>query len=134
MKKLFFITFVLIYSVSFSQDSADTTVSSIDSVGIFDFDTETINYGNIVKDSDGKRTFVFKNVGNAPIVVTKIKTSCGCTLASKLTEPILPGESAEIDIEYATKKLGAFSKTLTITSNASEARKVVRIKGRVVAQ
>ncbi|HIP48378.1 MAG TPA: DUF1573 domain-containing protein [Lutibacter sp.] len=134
MKNLFFITLVLMYSVVFSQDSADTTAKIIDSVGIFDFDTETINYGNIIKDSDGKRTFVFKNIGNAPIIITKIKTSCGCTLASKLTKPILPGESAEIDIEYTTKKLGAFSKTVTITSNAAEARKVVRIKGRVVAQ
>jgi len=134
MQKLFFIILVLTYTVTFSQDSAEKSVGPIESIGVFEFDTETINYGNIIQNSDGKRSFIFKNVGNAPIIVSKIKTSCGCTTTTKLTEPILPGETAEINVSYATKKLGAFSKTVTITSDAFENRKVVRIKGRVVAQ
>lgn len=134
MQKSFFIILVLTFTAAFSQDSAEKSVESIEAVGVFNFTTETINYGNVIQNTDGKRTFIFKNVGNAPIVISKVKTSCGCTLASKPTQPVLPGDSAEIQVKYATKKLGAFSKTITISSNASEERKVVRIKGRVVAQ
>ena len=134
MKNVIFIVVVLLYSVVYSQDIANKSVGPVEAIGVFDFETETINYGNIAQNSDGKRTFTFKNVGNASIIVSKIKTSCGCTTTTKLTQPILPGETAEIDIQYATKKLGAFSKTVTITSDAFEKRKVVRIKGRVLAQ
>ena len=46
--------------------------------------------------------------------------------------PIMPGEKAEIKVKYATNRVGAFNKTVTIYSNASEEIKIVRIKGNVI--
>lgn len=101
-------------------------------VGVLQFEEETIDYGLVAQNSDGERTFTFTNTGDAPVVIERVKGSCGCTVATKPTQPILPGETAEIGVHYDTKRIGGFSKTITITSNASEAKKVVRIKGNVM--
>lgn len=113
-----------------------TTMSAQDAVatesGIFEFESEVIDYGTIAHNSDGVRAFKFTNVGKSPIVITKVKGSCGCTVPTKPKGPIMPGETAEIGVKYATDRVGAFSKTVTVTSNASEASIVLKIKGKVL--
>jgi len=100
--------------------------------GVFDFETETIDYGKIQQNEDGYRVFKFKNIGKAPITITSIKSSCGCSVAEKPTKPIMPGENGSIRVKYDTKRLGGFSKTFMIHSNAQEKLKRVRIKGIVL--
>lgn len=97
----------------------------------FKFEKETINYGKIAKGSNGERTFVFTNIGNEPLVITKIQSSCGCTVPKKPEKPIMPGEKGEIKVSYNTKILGGFYKKVTIFSNAKIARKAIKIKGYV---
>ncbi len=126
-KSIFFILSILFATSSFAQDEAES------SKGVFQFENETLDYGTIAHNADGVRAFKFKNVGNAPIVITKVKGSCGCTVPTKPKGPIMPGETAEIGVKYATDRVGAFSKTITVTSNASEATKVIKIKGKVLA-
>ena len=59
-----------------------------------EFKEETINYGEVVKGvDDGVRVFEFTNTGDAPLIITNVKSSCGCTVPSKPKEPILPGKS-----------------------------------------
>lgn len=95
----------------------------------FKFEQETIDYGKIIKGSEGERTFVFTNVGDAPLIIQSIKSSCGCTVPKKPENPIMPGEKGEIKVSYDTKRIGGFSKQITILSNAITARKIVKIKG-----
>ena len=95
----------------------------------FKFEQETIDYGKIIKGSEGERTFVFTNVGDAPLIIQNIKSSCGCTVPKKPEAPIMPGEKGEIKVSYDTKRIGGFSKQITILSNAITARKIVKIKG-----
>ena len=95
----------------------------------FKFDQETIDYGKIIKGSEGERTFVFTNVGDAPLIIQSIKSSCGCTVPKKPENPIMPGEKGEIKVSYDTKRIGGFSKQITILSNAITAKKIVKIKG-----
>ena len=97
----------------------------------FKFEKETINYGKIDKGSNGERTFVFTNVGDAPLIIKNIQSSCGCTVPKKPEKPIMPGEKGEIKVSYDTKRVGGFSKSITIFSNAKNARKVIKIKGLV---
>ena len=99
---------------------------------VFEFETEVIDYGEIEANSDGNRVFNFKNVGKSPLIISQVKGSCGCTVPTKPEEPIMPGETGEIKVKYATNRIGPFSKTVTITSNAYEDTKVLRIKGRVL--
>ena len=95
----------------------------------FKFEQETIDYGKIIKGSEGERTFVFTNVGDAPLIIQSIKSSCGCTVPKKPENPIMPGEKGKIKVSYDTKRIGGFSKQITILSNAITARKIVKIKG-----
>ncbi len=126
MKSLFIIAAMFLNTIIFTPSNVLTEV------GEFEFKSEIIDYGTIEQNSDGNRSFVFKNIGNAPITITEVKTSCGCTIPSKPTKPIMPGEIGEIEVKYATSRLGGFSKTLTIISDASETVKRIRIKGNVL--
>jgi len=99
---------------------------------VFEFENEVIDYGEIAANSDGNRVFRFKNIGKSPLIISQVKGSCGCTVPTKPEKPIMPGETGEIKVKYATNRIGPFSKTVTITSNAYEENKVIRIKGRVL--
>jgi hypothetical protein len=81
------------------------------------FETQKIDYGTIAQGANGERHFSFTNTGAAPLVINNAQKSCGCTIPTWPKEPILPGEKAEIKVKYDTKRLGNFTKYVTITSN-----------------
>lgn len=96
--------------------------------------TETIDYGNVAINSDGNRKFEFTNNGNKPLIITNAAGSCGCTVPTFPKEPILAGAKAAIGVKYDTSRVGPFTKTVTITSNAEGSpSKVLTIKGTVLA-
>ena len=105
--------------------------SKVDGPGIV-FETETIDYGTIQHNADGKREFVFTNNGNKPLIISNAQGSCGCTVPTWPKEPIAPGAKAVIGVKYATDRVGAFTKTVTLTTNATEGSKVLTIKGNVL--
>ena len=97
----------------------------------FKFQMETIDYGTIEHNADGNREFKFTNVGKEPLIISNAVGSCGCTTPDWPKEPIKPGASSVIKVHYATDRVGAFEKTVTITSNAETPSKVIKIKGNV---
>jgi hypothetical protein len=118
---------LLVYGTNFSQD-----VAVNENAGVLSFKTTEIDYGTIHQNDDGERTFSFTNTGKEPIVISQVKTSCGCTVPSYSKTPILPNETSEIKVKYATNRIGVFKKTITVISNASETNKVLYIKGEVL--
>ena len=97
------------------------------------FETETIDYGTIEHNADGQREFVFTNNGNKPLIISNTQGSCGCTVPTAPKEPIAPGAKGIIGVKYATDRVGAFTKSVTVTSNAEgQATKVLTIKGTVL--
>jgi hypothetical protein len=98
-----------------------------------EFKSETIDYGNIAKGSDGIRVFEFTNTGDAPLIISNVKSSCGCTVPEKPKDPIAPGANGEIKVKYDTKRVGPIRKTVTVYSNATEPIKALKIKGVVEA-
>lgn len=125
--KFLLITCLFVYAANFSQE-----ISTDANAGILSFKTNEIDYGKIQQNADGERTFTFTNTGKSPIVISKVNTSCGCTVPAYSKTPVLPGETSEIKVKYATNRIGAFSKTITVISNASESNKILRIKGEVL--
>ena len=125
IKKLVLVKLLLVSMCVFAQKVSENT-------GVFQFEQETIDYGTIEQNSDGNRKFVFKNTGDTPIVISNVKGSCGCTVATKPEKPILPNETGEIKVKYATNRLGKFSKEIKVSSNASESIKVIKITGNVI--
>ena len=89
-------------------------------------------YGTIVKGGDGNCEFTFTNEGNEPLILQNVKASCGCTTPSYTQKPVMPGQTGTIKVHSNTNNVGAFSKTVTVTSNAVDnPRVVLRIKGNV---
>lgn len=97
------------------------------------FENEIIDYGTIPHNADGAREFVFTNNGNKPLIITNTQGSCGCTVPTSPKDPIAPGAKGKIGVKYATDRVGAFTKTVTVTSNAEGMpSKVVTIKGTIL--
>ncbi len=114
------------------KKTTKTVTAKVAGAGML-YDTETIDYGTIAHNADGKREFVFTNNGSKPLIITSATGSCGCTVPTTPKEPILPGAKGIIGVKYATDRVGAFTKTVTVTSNAEgQATKVLTIKGTVL--
>lgn len=97
------------------------------------FESETIDYGTIPHNADGKREFVFVNNGNKPLIISNTQGSCGCTVPVTPKDPIKPGAKGVIGVKYATDRVGPFTKTVTVTSNAEGMpTKVLTIKGTIL--
>lgn len=108
--------------------------SNAQEIKITNYENNTVDYGNVNKGSNGKRIIKIQNVGDKPLIISNINTSCGCTVPQWTTEPIAPGKKGEITVTYNTSNLGRFSRTITISSNDEKKPNLpVRIEGVVLA-
>jgi hypothetical protein len=97
------------------------------------FTTLEILRDSIPYDSKDLFIFEFKNNSKKPATIQGVQTSCGCTAAEKPTEPVQPGKKSKISVSYDTKRVGSFTKTITVTSDVSEPI-VLTIRGTVLPQ
>src|SRR5690554_2658960 len=129
MKKLLF-SLSLVFSTLIGMNGLFAQ-AAVESGAKIEFKKETHDYGTIDQYADGTCEFTFTNTGNEPLIISNAKGSCGCTVPTWPKKPINPGESGEIEVKYATSRIGPINKSITITSNATESNKVLRIKGMV---
>ncbi|MDR3272546.1 MAG: DUF1573 domain-containing protein [Flavobacteriaceae bacterium] len=125
MKKVLLgLTFVLGVSV-FTQAQKITLI---------DYPDNTVDYGTILQGSDGKKVVAVKNTGDKPLIISEVRPTCGCTVASWTKEPIAPNKKGEIVITYNTSSVGGFSKTINGASNDADSPSFqIKFKGTVVA-
>ncbi len=99
---------------------------------VMTFEATTIDYGKIEKGEDPLRRFKFTNTGNEPLIISSAKGSCKCTVPTYPQEPIMPGETAYIDVTYDTQREGNFNKQVTLTTNETEfSTHTLTVKGEV---
>lgn len=96
-----------------------------------EFKKNTHDFGNIDFGGDGTCEFVFTNTGKVPLVLSNVTSSCGCTVPDWPHEPVKAGENEIIRVSYDTYKEGAFTKSVTVLSNAENSPVRLFIKGRV---
>tara|TARA_B100001175_G_scaffold295610_1_gene283833 strand:- start:61 stop:492 length:432 start_codon:yes stop_codon:yes gene_type:complete len=123
MKKILFIVCVL--AVNFNLFSQDKTAK-------INFLTTEIDYGIIEKGSNGVRDFIFTNDGDSPLIITNVKSTCGCTIPKKPNKPILPGETEKIQVKYDTNRVGFIRKSIMVSSNAETPTVILKISGKVI--
>ncbi|MDO7171851.1 DUF1573 domain-containing protein [Mariniflexile sp. AS56] len=123
MKKLFTILFIGLASLA---------INAQDKVAKIEFKSDTVDYGTVEKGSNGVRVFEFTNTGNAPLIITNVTSSCGCTIPKKPEGPILPGKTGEIEVKYDTNRVNPIRKTITVISNAETPTVALKIKGEVI--
>ena len=112
MKKLFLaLSFIAAGTLALAQESNPNAPEMT-------FEQETIDYGTIDQGANGQREFVFTNTGKEPLIISNAVGSCGCTVPTWPKDPIAPGEKGAIKVKYDTKRVGPFTKSVTISSNA----------------
>jgi hypothetical protein len=122
MKKIVLVLFVGLLAISLQAQ---------EKVAKIEFKSDTVDYGQIEKGADGIRIFEFTNTGNAPLIISKVNSSCGCTIPKSPKDPILPGKNGEIQVKYDTQRVGPIRKAITVISNADTPTVVLKIKGDV---
>ena len=126
-KTVALLAFVFISSFGFAQNGPKIEFKAKDN---------TIDYGTTTKSKDnGIRTFEFTNTGDAPLIITNVLSTCGCTVPTKPEAPIMPGKTGKIEVKYNMAP-GPIRKTITVESNAvnyDSGRVALKIKGEVIA-
>ena len=107
MKKILLVAMLVVFGIKTSNAQTKTKAKAkkavaakvvtpkVEGAGMV-FESETIDYGTIQHNADGKREFVFTNNGNKPLIITSATGSCGCTVPTYPKEPIAPCEKAVI--------------------------------------
>ncbi|MDD2799520.1 MAG: DUF1573 domain-containing protein [Bacteroidales bacterium] len=124
MKKIILAVFMIASAFSLFAQGAPSII----------FDSQLHDFGTISEENGSVSCeFQFTNNGDAPLVVNRVTASCGCTTPDWTKEPVAPGKTGFIKATYAAKgRPGAFSKTITVFSNAKEGNVMLNIKGNVV--
>lgn len=94
--------------------------------------SENIDLGEIPQNKPKSIDFEFKNNSKTAVIITNVKASCGCTATDYTKTPVQPGATAKVTATYNAAAKGAFTKTVTVTTNADETSKVLTFKGTVI--
>lgn len=133
MKQIGLLTITILFSLI--QVQAQKTKAKVDMA--FDKTVDGItahDFGSIVFGANGKVDFTFTNQGTTPLVISDVKSSCGCTIPTWTKEPVAPGEKGNVEIVYNTKLPGTFNKTVVVYSNANNSPVRLEVRGKVNTQ
>lgn len=98
------------------------------------FEKTEHNFGTLPKGGNTTVKFYFQNTGKGPLVISRCQQSCGCTTPSCPTEAIMPGKKSFVEVHYDSLRVGSFSKTVTVQSNAKNADVVLKISGNITEE
>lgn len=127
MRYILAIFLVALVLVSCSQEEGKKKKGD----AVITFAETKFDYGNIPFKGDGDCEFTFRNTGRTPLVLTHVKSTCGCTIPEWPREPIKEGEQGIIKVTYDTQRVGAFNKSIYVYSNAKNGVQRLYIRGNV---
>ena len=89
----------------------------------------SVSLGRFDWQEEQKATFILKNVGDKPLVIQDVATSCGCTTVAYSKEPALPGKEIALEVVYKSEHPEHFDKTITVYCNTENSPLVLKISG-----
>ncbi|MCT4629118.1 DUF1573 domain-containing protein [Winogradskyella sp.] len=98
---------------------------------VMKLDKEVHDFGTIVNGTPVETIFKYTNTGNSMLVVSNIKSTCGCTVPSNYTKEVAPGETGQFTVKFNGKGNGKVSKSLTMTANTEKGTQIVKITAMV---
>ena len=99
---------------------------------VMSFDKQEHDFGAIAQGTPQETVFSFTNTGDAPLIITDAKSSCGCTVPQyPKNTPIAPGETGELLVKFNGAGKGQVTKTVTVTANTEKGSELLRIKAMV---
>lgn len=97
---------------------------------VIQFEETKFCFDTIPLNGDGTHVFHFSNMGNAPLIITKAFSSCGCVVPEWTKAPVLPNNKGEVKVKFNTSEAGHFTKVVVVKSNDSNSlATVLRIEG-----
>jgi hypothetical protein len=125
MKKTIIAAALALFTVgAFAQTKVDDAVK---------INTEKYDFGKIKQGEPVNYSFELKNIGKTPLIVENSWASCGCTTPEKITEPIAPGKTAKLKVQYNAAAVAPFTKDVSIKFAGIDEVKVVKITGEVLS-
>jgi hypothetical protein len=113
--------------------SPKSATETSDKQAAIKFDKEEHDFGTLLQGEVVSYSFHFTNVGNMPLIVSEVGSSCGCTVGDYPREPIAPGKTGSIKVTYNSAGHHGFqSRYLTVMTNTNPAKTTLRIKGKVL--
>jgi hypothetical protein len=134
MKKVVLTFFALIAftAFTFAQDTQVKKTKPTEGP-ILTLESDVIDYGSIERNSEPLRTVSFTNTGTEPLIIKSARGNCGCTVPKWPKEPILPGETKQLEVRYATNRVGKFSKKVTLRTNEGDSvLHTIKVMGEVM--
>lgn len=131
MKRIAILTTILLLCATLAGAQDNKQTKSKSSGAQIEATETEFDFGTI-KEVDGpvSHTFTIKNTGTAPLVLTRVAASCGCTKPEFETAPIAPGKTSTVKVTYnPAGRPGQFVKTISIYSNGKDGSYILRIKG-----
>ena len=126
MKKLGFLLTLFALALVF-QANAQVTGA------VITFKEKSFDFGDLTQGDKVSHTFQLTNTGTAPLIISNVAATCGCTVPSWPKEPIAPGKTAEIQVSFnSTGKMGKQNSVVRIYSNASEPIEKVSLISNVI--
>ncbi len=95
------------------------------------FDKLLHDFGNVIQGGKAEYEFRFTNTGKQPLIISDVRSSCGCTVPEWPRNPVLPGASAVVKVKYNSNIVGTINKQVTIISNALNSPTNLKIAGMV---
>lgn len=116
-------------------DINDSDILSQNELPIFSFEEEEWNFGAISDGDVVDHDFIFTNTGKAPLIISSAQGSCGCTVPKYSNEPIAPGSTGVISVQFNSKgKGGSQEKTVTLSANTVPNTKILKIRAQVAVK
>lgn len=122
---LLFFNIFLFSPIVFSQNAQGKKLPEII------FERTEHNFGTIPYGSNATCEFTYKNTSKSPLILTDVRSSCGCTIPSWPKNPLHKKQKGKIIVKYNTHRMGYFHKTVTVISNAKNSPVVLTITGKV---
>lgn len=138
MKKLFLLSVMLLATSGFlfaqeaPKNNQPAPNQPVQEKAVFKWGETTHEFGKIPQGKPVTYEFKFTNTGKAPLVLTNVRGSCGCTTTDYTKEPVAPGKTGYIKATFNAAAMGNFTKSITVTANTENGSEVLYIKGEVI--
>jgi hypothetical protein len=124
MKKIVLLTAAFIFSLAvMAQTKPDDLIK---------FNSEKHDFGKIKQSVPVTYSFEITNISNRPVVVENSRASCGCTTPDKIVDPIAPGQTVKLKVQYNAGALGVFNKEVFVKLAGVDQEKTIYIGGEVL--
>lgn len=124
MKKILLLSTAFLFTVAaFAQHGADSVIKVT---------FEKHDFGKIKQGVPVDYYFEIKNISDKPVVVERTWASCGCTTPEKITEPIMPGATTKLKVQYNASNPAPFTKDVYVQLAGIEQPKTLQISGEVL--